>query len=85
VDAIRAGTEVASIINKWEKLTAAAPAKILMRRAIALWSDPHSFTMSSGHELARCIPKLTDSSGSGRHQCAGRVCFLAKIGRPRKN
>jgi len=60
VDAIRVGTEVAGIINKWEKPAAAAPARTLVRRAIALWPDSTTFIMSSGHDLARNIPQLTE-------------------------
>lgn len=60
VDAIRAGTELAGIINKWEKPAAVVPARTLMRRAIALWPDWTTFIMSSGHYLARDIPQLTE-------------------------
>ena len=60
VDAINAGTELAGIINKWEAPTAVVPARSLMRRAIALWPDWTTFIMSSGHDLARDIPQLTE-------------------------
>jgi hypothetical protein len=60
VDAIRVGTELCGIINTWEKPAATAPAQRLMRRAIALWPDPNTFIMSSGHDLARDIPRLTE-------------------------
>lgn len=60
VDAIQAGTELTGIINTWEKPAAGMPAQRLMRRAIALWSDPNSFIMSSGHDLAHDIPRLAD-------------------------
>jgi hypothetical protein len=60
VDAIQAGTELCGIINVWEKPAAAGPARYLMQRAIALWPDPNSFIMSSGHDLARDIPRLTE-------------------------
>ena len=60
VDAIQAGTELVGIINKWEKPAAVEPARSLMRRAIALWPNWTTFIMSSGHDLARDIPQLTE-------------------------
>lgn len=60
VDAIRVGCELVQIINKWEKSAAVLPARSLMRRAIELSSDPNSFIMSSGHDLARYIPQLAE-------------------------
>jgi hypothetical protein len=60
VDAICAGSELTLIIAKWEKLAAVSPAQGIMRRAIELFADGRSFTMSSGHDLARCIPELTE-------------------------
>lgn len=60
VDAIRVGSELAGIINKWEKPAAVAPARRLMQRAIALWPNETTFIMSSGHDLARNIPQLTE-------------------------
>jgi len=59
VDAIRVGSELAGIINKWEKSAAVAPARRLMQRAIVLWPNETTFIMSSGHDLAREIPQLT--------------------------
>jgi hypothetical protein len=60
VDAIRVGTELTGIINIWEKPAALVPARRLMRRAIALWSEQNTFIGSSGHYLARDIPRLTE-------------------------
>jgi hypothetical protein len=60
VDAIHVGTELCGIINKWEKSAGAAPAQRLMGRAIALWPNGTTFIMSSGHDLARYIPRLTE-------------------------
>jgi hypothetical protein len=60
VDAINVGTELAGIINKWEKPAAVSPAQVLMRRAIVLWPNWTTFIMSSGHDLARDIPRLAE-------------------------
>jgi len=60
VEAIRVGTELARIIFQWEKPAAAAPAQAIMRRALQLFDDPHSYIMSSGTDLARYIAELTD-------------------------
>jgi hypothetical protein len=60
VDAIRVGTELVLIIQKWERNAAARPARGMARRAIQLFGDPNSFIMSSGPELARSIPELTE-------------------------
>lgn len=60
VDAIMVGTELILIIEKWERHAAVSQARGLMRRAIQLFPDWKSFIMSSGPELARCIPELTE-------------------------
>ena len=61
VDAIHRGVDFLSILNEWDGPEPAAPAaQILMQHAINLWSDRNSFTMSSGHELARYIPAMAD-------------------------
>jgi len=61
VDAIRNGTELVSILSQWDKpTTAVAPAQSLMRHAIDLWPNWTTFIMSSGHDLARYIPQLTE-------------------------
>jgi hypothetical protein len=58
VDAIRVGWELTQIIRTWEAPAVLSPARALMRRAVQLFSDPNSFIMSSGHDLARYIPAL---------------------------
>jgi len=60
VDAIMVGTELILIVEKWERHAAVSQARGLMRRAIQLFPDWKSFIMSSGPELARCIPELTE-------------------------
>ena len=60
VNAIRTGCEFVAILSTWEKPSAAlTPASSLMAHAISLFADRNSFIMSSGHELARYIPQLT--------------------------
>jgi hypothetical protein len=61
VDAIRRGTKLVSVLSQYDKpATAVAPARLLMRHAIALWPNWTTFIMSSGHDLARYIPQLTE-------------------------
>jgi hypothetical protein len=61
VDAIRRGTKLVSVLSQYDKpTTAVAPARLLMRHAIALWPNWTTFIMSSGHDLARYIPQLTE-------------------------
>ena len=60
VDAIRNGLELTSILSQWDKpVTAVPPAQSLMRHSVNLWPNETTFIMSSGHDLARYIPRLT--------------------------
>lgn len=60
VDAISTGSEFVRILSEWEKPSVAvAPARSLVRHAIELWPNETTFIMSSGHDLARFIPQLT--------------------------
>ncbi len=60
VDAIRTGCEFVKILSEWEKPSVAVgPAHSLMRHSIGLWPNWTTFIMSSGHDLARYIPQLT--------------------------
>ena len=60
VEAIGNGTELVSILSQWDKpASAVAPAQSLMRHSIELWPNWTTFIMSSGHDLARYIPRMT--------------------------
>jgi hypothetical protein len=66
VQAIQNGAQLVDILSRWDKpATAVVPAQMLMRHAIDLWPKWTTFIMSSGHELARVIPQLTEILVSG--------------------
>lgn len=66
VENIRNGTELVNTLSQWDKpATAVGPAQSLVRRAIALWPNWTTFIMSSGHDLARFIPQLTEIRAKG--------------------
>jgi len=59
VDALRDGVDFTSLLSKWERTAAVPAARALAQRAMELFRDERSFIMSSGHDLARYISKLT--------------------------
>lgn len=61
VDAMRTGCEFVRILSEWSRPSVAvAPARSLMRHSIGLWPNWTTFIGSSGHDLARYIPQLTE-------------------------
>jgi hypothetical protein len=66
VEALRNGCEFVALLSAWDPTASAVPAaRSMMSRAIQLFADPNSFIMSSGHDLARYIPRLTLARVSG--------------------
>jgi hypothetical protein len=66
VMAVRNGTELTALLSQWaDPATAVPPARALARRSIELFADRNSFIMSSGRDLSRHIPRLTQLRVSG--------------------
>lgn len=65
VDALDLACKFTLILSEWEKPAAVSSARALMRRAIELFADERSFTMSSGHDLARALAQLTEARVKG--------------------
>ena len=60
VEVISKGVKLVIRVSKLDRASAVDPARMLMRRSIVLWPDWKTFIMSSGHDLARYIPQLTE-------------------------